>query len=294
VRRRPKGEGRLAVITMVRDEAVMLPRWVQYYGDQVGHDNLFVFDDGSTDGGTDDLPCSVLRLPPLTKEPFEPARMGTLSGLAAALLHSYDAVLFADADEFVVPDPDKYDGLSDYVSRQGKAAAVGVVGLNVVHLAGEPALAPGRPMLEQRPFAKFLPLMCKPSLVFSAPEWRWASHGIMTPYDIDRDLLMFHMKFVDRQLLQETSDRRKAMVEHDGRADITTWARGGDVLVSLLDRISVGVDPSTISEFVPRKGKLNQIVQPRPDGTWRATGLGQAEAMERLPLVRIPERFRRV
>jgi hypothetical protein len=277
---------------MVRDEAAMLPRWIRYYGDQVGVQNLFVFDDGSTDGGTDDLPCSVLRLPPLTKEPFEPARMGTLSGLAASLLHSYDAVLFADADEFVVPDPDKYDGLRDYVARQGKVDAIGVVGLNLVHLAGEPALDPERGLLEQRPHAKFLPLMCKPSLVFTAPDWKWASHGIKTPYEIDRDLLMFHMKFGDRDLLAETSDRRKAMVEHDGRADITTWAAGAGPMVQLLDRISAGADPAAIEEFVPRKGKLAQIVQSRPDGTWRATGLGQAEGMERLPLVRVPERFR--
>ena len=277
---------------MVRDEATMLPHWVRYYGSQVGVENLVVFDDGSTDGGTDDLPCPVLRLPALTKEPFEPARMGTLSGLAASLLHSYDSVLFADADEFVVPDPDKYAGLRDYVSRQGDVGAVGVVGLNVVHLAGEPPLDLGRPLLEQRAYAKFLPLMCKPSLVYTPADWKWASHGIRQPYEIDRDLWMLHLKFADRDLLAEASDRRKVMVEHDGRADITTWAAGGGPMVALLDEISATADPATVEEFVPRRGRLAKIVQPRPDGTWRATGLGQREAMERLPLVRIPDRFR--
>ena len=41
----------------------MLPRWVQYYGDQLGQDNLVVLDDNSVDGSTEHLPCTVLRLP---------------------------------------------------------------------------------------------------------------------------------------------------------------------------------------------------------------------------------------
>lgn len=292
MRRRPRNEGRLAVITMVRDEAAMLPQWVRYYGDQVGTDSIVVVDDNSTDGGTDDLPCPVLRLPHLTKEDFEPARMGTLSGLASALLHSYDAVLFADADEFVVPDPDKYDGLRDYVSRQGGVDAIGIVGMNVVQLGDEPPLDLTRGLLEQRRYAKFLPLMCKPSLAYTAPRWKWASHGIRSPYQIDRDLWMFHMKFADRRLLREAGDRRQAMVERDGRGDITTWAHGGDPMVELLDQIAADVDSAAVEEFVPRRRKLAQIVEARPDGTWRATGRGQLDGMRKAPLVRIPERFR--
>ena len=62
-RRSAQAEPRLAAITMVRDERVMLPRWVAHYGSECGTDHLYVIDDSSTDGSTDDLPCSVIRIP---------------------------------------------------------------------------------------------------------------------------------------------------------------------------------------------------------------------------------------
>ena len=43
----------------------MLPLWVNYYGGQFGAENLYVVDDNSEDGSTDDLPCDVLHIPPI-------------------------------------------------------------------------------------------------------------------------------------------------------------------------------------------------------------------------------------
>ena len=43
----------------------MLPRWIAHYAAQVGMESLVVIDDNSTDGSTDDLPCTVVRIPPL-------------------------------------------------------------------------------------------------------------------------------------------------------------------------------------------------------------------------------------
>ena len=282
----------VAAITMVRDEAAMLPRWVAHYSRQVGVENLFVIDDNSTDGGTDGLPCPVLRIPPITKQQFEPARMGMLSGLAASLLNAYDAVLFTDADEFVVADPDRFGSLRDFVAARRGSSVLGVMGLNVVHLASEPDLDPARPILEQRSCAKFLPLMCKPSLTWVPAAWRWASHGIMAPYTIDPDLYMFHMKFADRRLLMAAGDRRKEVVEMDGRAATTSWRLGGNEMVALLDRISESADVDAAQPFSPPAKKLKEIVEKKPDGSWRAVGGGQMQAMERRPLVRVPERFR--
>ena len=112
---------RLAALTMVRDEQVMLPRWVRHYSRECGAENLFVVDDNSTDGSTDDLPCSVLRIPSWGDKHFESTRMRVVSNIAAALLEAYDAVLFADADEFLVADPEKYDGLRDLVAPEGRS-----------------------------------------------------------------------------------------------------------------------------------------------------------------------------
>lgn len=283
----------VAAITMVRDEGPMLRRWVDYYGSQLGPSSLVVLDDGSTDGSTDDLPCAVIRLPTLTKQAFEPSRMGLLSGLAQSLLHAYDAVLFADADEFVVADPDRYENLVDYVAQHPDTDVSGVVGLNVVHHGSEPDLDLGRPLLEQRRYAKFLPIMCKPALKRVPAAWRWASHGIMAPYAVDPGLFMFHMKFADRRALKQAGDRRRDLVGMDGRAASSSWRLGGDRMVSLLDAISASTDLSTVRPFRIRHQQLREVVQGKPDGSWRATGGGQVQAMTHRPLVALPDRFRK-
>lgn len=284
---------RLAVLTMVRDEGVMLPRWVDHYSSQCGMDSLLVLDDNSSDGSTDDLPCTVVRLPPLEVKNFEPARMGLLSGMAAALLNAYDAVLFADADEFVVADPAKYPTLRHFLADRPKDAVLGVMGLNVIHdLASEGPLRAGEPLLAQRRLAKFIPLMCKPALKRSPAAWGHASHGIFTSYSIDPDLYMFHMKFADRDLLRETSEHRRQMVEMDGRAQSTSWRQGGDEMLGLLERINEGLDATAAEPFRPPARKLGKIVQKRPNGLYKAMGQGQIAAMEGQPVVRIPDRFR--
>lgn len=281
----------VAAVTMVRDEGPMLHRWVDYYGAQLGVDHLLIVDDNSVDASTDDLPCPVVRIPPIKKHAFEPTRMGVLSSLASALLMVHDAVIFADADEFIVPDPTKYDGLLDYVSRRSDDV-VGVVALNVVQLRDEEALDLTRPLAAQRRYAKFLPLMCKPSVKRVDARWRWASHGIMAPYAVDPDLFMFHMKYADRDLLRAAADRRRAMVELDGRAADTSWSKGADEHVALLDQIQAEADPAAIDTFTVGPKKLEGVVQEQRDGSWRAVGAGQMQAMARRPLVEIPERFR--
>jgi hypothetical protein len=282
----------MAAITMARDEGPMLRRWVEHYGGEFGEQNLVVIDDNSTDGSSDDLPCPVIRIPPITKKPFEPARMGLLSGLADSLLNVYDAVLFADADEFVVADPARFESIRHLVADRADRDVLGVVALNVVHHSSEGALDPAVPLLEQRRYAKFVPLMCKPAVKRVPAPWRWASHGIMAPYEIDPDLFMFHMKYGDRDQLHAISTRRNEAWKEDRRADGTSWTLDGDSSVEVLDRLWDDVDLTEVKTFqVPAK-RLPEIIEGRPDGSWRAVGKGQVAAMKKRPLVAIPDRFR--
>jgi len=282
---------------MVRNEGRMLRKWVDHYAGQVGADHLVVIDDSSDDGSTDDLGCKVERIKPITDH-FELARMRIVSEVAAKLLRKHDAVVFADADEFIVPDPARFDGLRDFVAAHADEAAVGVLGLNVVHhLAGEGPLTFDRPFLDQRRLAKFIPLLCKPSVKLTKKPWAAASHGVRgASFSVSPDLYMFHMKFADRGHLQRTAEHRRAMVEMDGRADASSWQFTGDEMVALLDRINdgVGTDVSALREFAPPRAKLAEIVRTFDNGVTRATGNRQVAAMERRPLLRIPERFRRL
>lgn len=277
----------LAVITMCRDEGPMIRRWVEHYARQVGAENVYVIDDHSTDGSTDDLGCNVLRFPVLDKFKFERSRMTALNGLAASLLASYDAVLTSDADEFVVADPDKHAGLRELVASVPDVEAVGVVAYNVVHnLAREDALSFDRPFLRQRKLAKFMPLMCKPALKWAPADWRFASHGLSVPYSIAPDLYMFHMKFADRATLQRIADARN----EGGRTVGTSWRESGDSMVDLLERINRHKAKQRRVPFEPTPEELAAIVEQKDDG-WKATGHGQVQGMRVYPYRVIPARF---
>lgn len=295
----------VAAVTMVRDEARMLPKWIAHYGAQFGVENLVVIDDNSTDGSTDDLPCNVFRLPSTSGRHFEQMRMGIVSGIAAALLEVHDAVLFSDADEFVVADPDRHPDLRHFLAARPEPEAFGVMGLNVVHHLGtEPALDLARPLLEQRRVVKLVPLMCKPALKRTPAPWRASSHGIEAPFAIEPDLYMFHFKFADLDHLAETAAHRRALVDEDGRAAATNWSAGADSMVTLLRDINAELpaDPADLAEFTPPKPKrrdaIVRTVEPDPgqDGdsgpvVVRATGTRQIRAMAERPAARIPARF---
>ena len=205
-----------------------------------------------------------------------------------------DAVIFADADEFIVPDPTRYDGLRDYAAANSQRRAVGVTCLNVIHhLASEKPLDLAQPVLGQRQMAKFLPLFCKPSLKFVDNPWAASSHGIRgVDFEIDPDLVMFHLKFADRDHLQQVADQRRAFVESDGRSASTNWSRGGDDLVALLEQITSDVDTAAVADFVPPQGqRLADLVVEEKPGHFRARKGSQVRLMENRPLVAIPERF---
>jgi hypothetical protein len=282
----------IAVVTVVRDEAVMLPRWVKHYSAQCGGpERLVVVDDNTSDGSTDGLPCPVIRLPQRDHPDWAMARLRLVNAMATSLLQAFDAVVFADADEFLVADPKKYADLRELVADRPDAKAIGAIGVNVVHRVGvEPPLDPDRPVLEQRRTGKFIQKMCKPAIKRETGHWASGSHGIRLPYEVDPYLYLFHLKFADRDHLDATSTHRQQLTETEGRGKDANW-RFGDELVELLD----GIDSTTDLEELPRlkvpADKLRSIVERNDRGVWHSQGRGQVAATRERPLLRIPARF---
>lgn len=284
---------RMAAVTVARDEAAMLPVWIRHYGDQLGVENLYVFDDNSVDGSTDQLPCDVIRIPPVRDGKFESTRMRLVSGFADSLLAVYDAVLFCDVDEFVVADPAEYDGLKHFAETHRHLESVGVVALDVIHNVGvEGPLDLTRPILGQRTLASFAPLMCKPSLTFTASRWVAASHGTTVPYRVDPGLWMFHMKFADRDHLATVAEHRKQMVELDGRSGRTQWKGGKERLVGRLDTAAAAITLPEVEDFqAPGPEDLEALVFQNRAGQYRAPKGRQSMARKEHKVVRIPSRF---
>lgn len=287
------GRPEVAVITMARDEGDLLPLWVSHYARHVGIDNLVVLDDNSVDGSTAGLGCTVHRVPPLTGGlAFEPVRMRLMNGIAGGLLAAYDYVVFVDVDEFLVTDPDVYPTLPDLLEDRGRPEALGVVGLNVVHIpSAEPdPLDLTRPLLEQRSFAKFTPLMCKPSVKRINAGWAVSSHGLKAPYTIDPELFMLHLKFADRSRLAEVARLRNEVSKADGRAEDASWGRAADDMLAVFDAAVADVDPAAVPEFDPADANLDDMVI-FLNGRHRTQKQGQIAALQKQPLSRIPRRL---
>lgn len=280
----------VAVLTMVRDEGPMLRRWVEHHAALVGLDNLVVLDDQTSDGSTDGLGCTVHRLPAYDGERFEPVRMQLTSGLATALLVVYDYVVLLDADELLVTAPE-HDTLGDLLAARDYPEVLGAVALNLVHAPGEAPLDLSRALLDQREFAVFTPLMCKPVLKRVPAPWVRASHGIRAPYTIDPDLFLLHLKFADRDRLAEIAGRRHQAFRADGRAAQSSWSRPVDEVTDALDAAIDRADLAAATTFEPRTAGLETLLLSR-NGISRTPKQGQLEALLAHPVQRIPESLR--
>lgn len=288
-------ELRVAALTMARDEAEMLPRWLDYYGGQLGLDNVMVIDDNSVDGSTTNLPCAHLRLPTGPLELSWPTMRKTLvNGFARGLLACYDVVIFTDVDEFLVPDPARHSGLLDYLNSHRQREVIAPLAVNVLHNPRlEPPLDQARPVLAQRRFVKFAPIMCKPLIKQVASDWSAGFHGIRKPFEIDRELLLLHLKFYDVSFLATVSQQRRVISEQEGRGAASTWKWGAEELTS---RLLSWVDTPTdhiVPEFDPSEPDLTDVVGRSDTGYFRSWGT-QLGAMEKYPLRQLPERFRQV
>lgn len=200
---------RIACITMVYNEPVFLPLWAGYYGRQVDFANLYCMDHGSDDGSTRHLKLNYLRLPrgPLDEQ----KRALWVSQFHRQLLGTYDVVIYADVDEFLVPDPARYAGLADYCRRLTATHAT-ALGVNVLHLHdAEPPIDPSRPILAQRRVARFAAAYCKTLIARVPVDWDVGFHHCDLTPNLDPNLVLFHLKFIDRDLFRADHPKRAAL-----------------------------------------------------------------------------------
>lgn len=189
---------KVAAVTQVKNEDVFLPLWRRYYGGHFGFSNLFVIDDGSTDGSTNGLASTQVLVRP--QGPFdERERARAISALLEALLEFYDWVIYTDVDEFLILDPLLKMDFASYLDRV-EWSHLNAVGINVLHnIFWEKQYDPKTPVFHQRSFGKldrayFKQLVHREPVIFE-PGFHFSNHT----RNISPGLYLVHLARFDKE-----------------------------------------------------------------------------------------------
>jgi len=196
--RGPKPGGRIAALTIVYNEHQILPLWAKYYADVVGAENVFILDQGS-DKPYNGLPdgVTVIRLP---RDSFDNwLIMRLVATFQRHLLESYDAVLYADSDEFLCASPEALNGASLKEFLLCLPDPVGITrGYNLHHdILREPAIDLSRPIFEQRKFLQREKSMDKPMISRIPLNWIPGFHTAREGGTIVPGMFMLHLRWYD-------------------------------------------------------------------------------------------------
>ena len=294
----PGGKPCIAFVTMVRDDQFFLRLWVEHYARHVPRQHLFIL----VDGFDQTLPafaagCQIITLPRLAPGPgWDTRRWDMLADFAATLLGRFEVVVLNDVDELILPDPASGLDLLEAIGRARETGVITPFAVEVVHrfdLCPDP-IDPGRPVLAQRPHVRVNDAYAKPCITSVPVRWNLGGHRSDFPtLNLDEALYLFHLRFVDRDMLLARQAARNAMMA----ASVTDqpvvagsgWAKsGGEIERFLLDLQSHGAPVETDFSFAEKRRRMRAgWLQDPGSGLWQ---MGRTYDRNRTFVV--PERFR--
>ena len=198
------GMKKIAAITMVRNGEFFLSRWVQYYGAQLGRENLYIFFDGTdqavppfAEGCNTEL---VPRTPGNVRE-ADRGRINFLSERAAELFGRYELIIGTDVDEFLAVDPSLGVTLRQFLSgldSNGRSSFSGL-GCDVIqHLSYDKPLDRSRGLLEQRSYVRLSTRYTKATVLCKPVPWGSGFHRTRKGnFHIVPGLYLFHFGCAD-------------------------------------------------------------------------------------------------
>ena len=198
----------IAVITMVRNDDFFLRKWVEYYGHELGKENLYIFYDGEDQVIADFCEGTNAFLHPKIGTQVvaaEKARLKFLSEQAAVLFDKgYELVIGVDADEYIVVDPKLGVGLKEYLSCQDIDVCLSPLGLDFGQKLGEEGdLSFQQPFLALRHYAQIGTRYTKPSIIAKPCQWGSGFHRVKGHnFHIGRDLYLMHFGYADSKILK--------------------------------------------------------------------------------------------
>lgn len=206
---------KIAAITMARNDMFFLSRWIAYYGEQLGNENLYVLLDGTDQEvpeNAENVNVTKLEHVDMSRAAGDKYRIGKLSDLAGQLLEKYDIVIGCDADEFLVVDPNLNVGLVQYLSGKKINTTLSGLGMDVgQNMKLEKTLDTSKSFLEQRGFALLSTRYTKPVVINKPVRWGSGFHSVKGHnFHIDKNLFLFHFGAVDMDMLVSKAAARGA------------------------------------------------------------------------------------
>jgi len=204
---------KIAAITMARNDEFFLTRWIKYYGEMIGTENLYIYLDGTDqkipkNAGT----ANITKLPhtDMTRSVGDKYRIGLINDLTKKLLKTYDIVIGCDCDEFLIVDPAVNKNLAEYLSKLKIKNTASGLGLDIgQNMKMEQTLDITKPILEQREYALLSTRYTKPVVKNAPLDWGSGFHSISGHnFHIDKNLYLLHFGAVDMQMLEHKAASR--------------------------------------------------------------------------------------
>jgi len=272
---------KIAAITMLRNDDFYLRKWVEYYGRELGKENLYIFYDGLDQQvapfceGTHAKAVEKIGTHVVSAEK---GRLKFLSAEAANLLSKgYDLVIGVDADEFVVVDPKLGLSLAEYLSSVKVKGSLSALGLDFGQKLGEEGdITEDKPFLQQRHYAQIGTRYTKPSILSQPYTWGSGFHRIKGHnFHIAKDLYLFHFGYFDKKRLEDRFQDKDRLAQGWGK-HMQKRSRAIRLVTELKAR---AFEPWTaFARFVQRIA--------RPPYAWNKPGMFGLRI-----IVRIPDRF---
>ena len=204
---------RIAAITMARNDEFFLSRWIKYYGQELGYENLYIYLDGLDQTVPENAGAShVTKLPhtDMSRAAGDKYRIGLMSDLAKKLFQEYDIVIGCDCDEFLIIDPDLCISLREYLSNKNFDTTLSGLGLDVgQHMKHEQPLDTTKSFLSQREYAFISTRYTKPVVLNKPVTWGSGFHRVKNHnFHIDKNLYLLHFGAVDMDMLIAKAAKR--------------------------------------------------------------------------------------
>ncbi len=242
---------KIAAITMARNDEFFLSRWVEYYGHELGNENLYIILDGTDqDAPKNANGANIIKLPhtDMSRATGDKYRIGKINNLANKLFKTYDIVIGCDSDEFLIVDPNTKKSLREYLSESKYKTTVSGLGFDIgQNMKNEKSLNPSKPMLSQREYALLSTRYTKPVILFRPARWGSGFHHVKGKnFHIDKNLYLLHFGAVDMNMLIKKAEKRGAdWVNHLRR-------RGNGTINAITNKTAHGESFIKIARFMQR------------------------------------------